>query len=499
MKTKYILIYITAIGLLASSCKKFLDQSPISTPTDATTWQSDGDANTAVAACYSLIRGAFNSSIGYYAYGDLISGEFTSSDNTWFQNVLTFNWGAAVASTAVDNPLLKLRLFTPYYTAVAQSNRCLSFISAMPNSAFNGTTDADQLARKNKYLGEAYFTRAFCYFTMCRVWGDVPLVLENTDATVSQQYVRSPQATVLKQAIADVNKAIQYLGWKDNSSSDRIVRADKGAAYALLAHIDAWMGDYAGCNTACDAVINSGSYTLMTASNFMDIYKGQSQESIFEIAQNTLSEASNAYLSLASQTLSSPYISLTTPSWKLDNSAVTQLYTDTNDVRFKKGFISISSGNASLYECIKYTNIQNVNNNPAYKVSLNNIVIFRLADIKLLKAEALCGRPAPDYGTALSLVNAIRSNRNAAPLTGLNSVAITQAVLDERGRELFLEGHRTFDLIRFGRLMGGVSLFNNGISTADFLAGKYYWPVDPTLFITNSRLTQTAFWVGRVN
>ena len=498
MKSKYILLYITLIGVLFTSCKKFLDQEPISTATDNTTWKSDGDANSGIAACYSLIRAALNASITYYSYGDLTSGEFSSADDASYQNVLSFNWGVAVAGTNTYDPMLKLRLYTPFYTAIAQSNRSIAFLNGMPNSDFTGSTEAAQIARKNSYLGEAYFTRAFCYFTMCRVWGDVPLVLENTTATASESYPRSPQALVLKQAIQDLNLAIKYLNVRDNSSSDRVVRADKGAAYALLAHIDAWIGDYDGCNTACDAVINSGSYSLMTASDFMNIYKGQSQESIFEIAQNNLAEGSSATVTytLAGSTLSSPYTNNTSPNWHINTGLITQLYTDTADVRFKNAFVNIDNGTTSFYESIKYTNIQTINNNATYKVSLNNIVIFRLADIELLKAEAVWAKSGDDV-TALSLVNTIRSARNAAPLTGLTGADVLQTVIDERGRELFLEGHRTFDLIRLERLLK-IQQFDD-VTPAEFAAGKYYWPLDPTLFITNSKLTQTAFWAGKVN
>ncbi|WP_426588299.1 RagB/SusD family nutrient uptake outer membrane protein [Mucilaginibacter sp. R-33] len=499
MKRKYILIYIVAAALFTASCRKFLDQTPVSTPTDATTWQADGDANTGVAACYSLIRAAFNASIGYYAYGDLASGEFSSSDQPDFQKVIDFNLGAGVASTATDNPLLKLRLWTPFFTAIAQSNRAISFITAMPVTVFNGASDAEKLAQKNKYLGEAYFTRAFCYFTMARIWGDVPLVLENSDATAAQQYARSPQTDVLKQVIKDVSLAIQYLNWKDSGSSDRSVRADKGAAYALLAHIYAWMGDYPACNTACDAIINSGSYSLMPAASFMDIYKGQSQESIFEIAQNTLTEGYNAnvYYTLASQTLTAPYLNNTVPVWHVNNSLVQSLYNDTADVRLKKGFIIVKNGTTSFYECVKYTNIQTVNNNTALKVALNNIVIFRLADIILLKAEALSAGQTTNYAAALSLVNAVRSARNAKPLAGVSGTAVVQAVTDERGRELFLEGHRTFDLIRLERITKEQQFDN--VTPGEFAAGKTYWPIDPNLFLNNSKIIQTPFWIGKVN
>ena len=498
MKARNKIIYISAIVLLFTSCKKFLDQSPVSTPTDETTWKTEGDANAGVAASYSLIRSAYNATIAYYSYGDLISGEFITAEDASYSNALNIRWGTAVQASFNYDPLLKLRIYTPFYTAVAQSNRSLSYISAMPESAFTGDDITAKTARKNRYLGEAYFTRALAYFTMCRVWGDVPLVLENTDATVSKQYARSPQDSVLKQAIADLTKATQYLNWKDNASADRIVRADRGAAYALLAHIYAWQGDYDNCNLACDAVINSGSYSLMSAANFMDIYKGQSQESIFEIAQNTVGESSDANSSytFAGATLTAPYIKRTVPAWVIDNSKVDALYTDPDDVRLKKGFIQISSGTTSFYECIKYVNIQSVNNNANFQVALNNIVIFRLADIELLKAEALCAKSAPDYGTALSIVNQIRAVRDAEAITGVSGTDVLQTVTDERGRELFLEGHRFYDLVRLERI-NHLQQFDN-ISTGEFTAGKYYWPLDPTLFINNPNLRQTAFWTGKV-
>ncbi len=502
MKAKHIILSLAMVSLLSASCKKFLDQQPVSTSTDETSWQSDGDANSAVASIYGLIRSAFNTSLAVYGYGDLPTDEFSQSQNASWQNVYTFNWGVAVDPVVnIDDPMLKLRLFTNYYTAIAQSNRCLSFISAMPVTDFTGTATADQTAEKNKYLGEAYFTRAYMYFNMCRIWGSVPLVLSNTDATTTAQIAKSPQDTILNHVISDINIAIKYLPAINEASADRNYRADKGVAYALLAHVYAWQGKYDLCNTACDQVINSGNYVLTSPSTFTSIYKGQSSESIFEIAQNTVSESTiaNAPYSLSGLTLTAPYITGFTglPIWEINNTMVTTLYSDTNDVRYKDCFKQISSGSTNLYMCTKYTNIQNVNNNATYQVSLNNMIIFRLADIMLLKAEALCAKSAPDYAGALTIVNTIRTNRNAALLTGVTSANMLQTVIDERGRELFLEGHRFYDLVRLERL-NHVQQFG-GISAAEFTAGKYYWPIDPSLFTMNPKLTQTAFWTGKVN
>lgn len=502
MKSKYIVLCMAGWLLACSSCKKFLDQQPYSQATDQTTWKSEADANSSVAGCYSLIRSALNTSITFYTYGDLISGEFSGivGGDYAYLDVLNVNWGIGIPSANTYDPRMKLRLWTNFYTAIAQSNRCLQYIANMPVTVFSGEDAAAKQATQKRYLGEAYFTRAFNYFYIARVWGDAPVITTASDSSITQQLPRLPQAEVLKQAIADANKAVEYLNWKDNSSADRAVRADKGAAFALLAHIYAWIGDYDNCSKACDSVINSGSYNLAGAADYMNIYKGQSAESIFEISQNSSSESMRATdaNAITGVTLASPYLgnSLQQPSWQMNTGLVAGLFSDTNDVRYQKAFAKIATGSINTYQCIKYANIQNINNNTAYQVAVNNIIVFRLADIELLKAEALAAKAAPDYAGALSLVNAIRAVRNVAPLNGLTGADLLQTIADERGRELFLEGHRTFDLIRLERLTGEQQFDN--ITPAEFTAGKYYWPIDPTLFNNNSKLTQTAFWVGKV-
>lgn len=77
----------------------------------------------------------------------------------------------------------------------------------------------------------------------------------------------------------------------------------------------------------------------------------------------------------------------------------------------------------------------------------NDYVYYRLADVMLMKAEA--AMRTGDNGTALSIVNEIRTARNAAPLASIDEASM----LAERGRELYWEGHRRTDLIRFGRFL----------------------------------------------
>ncbi len=501
MKLTYTLVSMMFVIIAITSCDDFLDQQPNSEATDQTTWKSEGDVNASVAACYSLIRSAFNASTTYFAYGDLTSGEIndTPGGDGAYRDVMNYNWGIGISSANVWDPRLKLRLYTNFYSAISQSNRCLYFIDRMPTSVFSGETVEDKEASKGRYIGEAYFTRAFNYFYISRIWGDVPLITTyNPDSIATTQYSRATQNEVLDQAIEDVELAIELLDWKDDSSPNKIVRADKGAAYALLAHIHAWRGDYEKCNTACDAVLSSGSYAYIDSTHYLDIYKGQSVEGIFEIAQNTQTESMNAREGITGFTLVPPYLNngLSQPAWQLDKGLIDYLYSDQTDIRFTEAFVTINSGGGELYSCIKYANIQNVNNSTTYQIALNNIPVFRFAGIKLLKAEALASKATPDLEGALEILNELRAQRGVEPLEDLDEYNLLYAISDEQGRELFLEGHRRFDLIRFERVIGEQQI--NYVSHEEFTAGKYYWPIDPSLFSLNYHLTQTPFWAGRM-
>jgi hypothetical protein len=490
------LTYILTALILCSACNKFLDQEPLSTATDQTTWKSEADANASVGASYALLRTAFNASIQFYVYGDLPTDEFTpdfvaGGDGNAYMNAAKVNWGVAVPVANTYDVRLKLRVYNNFYSAIAQSNRCLHFIRSMPESVFT-------VSSRNKYLGEAYFTRAFAYFYMARVWGDIPLdTTYYADNSAAPQMARTPQATVLAQCIADLDIARQYLGWKDGSSVDKVVRGDKGGVFALLAHLYAWKGDYDKCNAACDSLINSGTYSLLPAAAYMNLYKGQSDESIFEISNNSSSEALLTSASISGYTLCAPYLpGFTLPQWQLNNATVNGLYYDEGDIRFKQAFTVVSSGSTDYYSCIKYAQLAYVNNNTTYPIAKNNLLIFRLADIKLLKAEALAAKASPDEAGALAQVNEIRTRAGIPVYSTISGAALQDSIVAERGRELFLEGARFYDFVRLGRNTGHVKF--SYINATEFAQGKYYWPLDPSLFLLNNKLTQTPYWQGKI-
>ncbi len=108
-------------------------------------------------------------------------------------------------------------------------------------------------------------------------------------------------------------------------------------------------------------------------------------------------------------------------------------------------------------------------------------VILRLADILLLKAEALLRKG--NSGEALTIVNELRAKRGSAALGSLNELAL----LDERGRELYWEGWRRNDQIRFGTFTGSWEFKN---ASAD--GHEVLYPIPATALASNPNLKQNA-------
>jgi starch-binding outer membrane protein, SusD/RagB family len=116
--------------------------------------------------------------------------------------------------------------------------------------------------------------------------------------------------------------------------------------------------------------------------------------------------------------------------------------------------------------------------------SANEFVFMRFADARLMKAEAILrGGTDPGAETPLTIVNQIRASRNASPLS---SVTLT-SLLAERGRELYLEGHRRNDMIRFGK-------FNDPVQERSGASGAFrvVFPIPNIALSSNPNLKQNV-------
>lgn len=144
------------------------------------------------------------------------------------------------------------------------------------------------------------------------------------------------------------------------------------------------------------------------------------------------------------------------------------------------------------YPSIKYSNLASngTGNNIAF--SSTDFPLFRLADAYLMYSECvLRGAAGGSPAQALNYVNNIRTRAGATPIT--QSQLTLDFILDERGRELNLEGHRRQDLIRFGKFTGGTYLWpwKGGVKNGTSIPNSYnVFPIPNTALQANSNLTQ---------
>lgn len=502
-RINYKLVLVFMLSLTLGSCEKFLERKPINSATDSNFWNNESEANNSIAGAYALTRTALmEMGMSYYYYGDFATDQFMSNlPGEDINHIGNINWSFFIPPTELHRALIRLRRWDNFYRAIDQANRCLKFIPEIPLEQF---TSANKQAAKDALLAEAYFLRAFNYFYMSRVWGDIPLVVETVaDAAQAPNLERTAQTTVLDQCLKDLEAALPKMTWTP-AGANRAIRVGKGAAFALKAHIHAWKGEYDKVVPAADSVIVKGGYTHVNRSNsssYLGMFKGNSSEGIFEIAKNANNEGSGPINTIirdiSFRTLKSPFLAtnLGNSEFTLDVATLTSLFPnndDSVDYRRKNGFAFWGTTDPI---CIKYSNILYTGANNTVPVSLNNIIIFRLADIKLLKAEALAAQAA--FPDARTLINEIRTLNNISAFTGPDN-KLFEAAIEERGRELFLEGHRFYDLVRLARKTNILRFNGSGsiirMDGPQFEQGKYYWPVDPILIQLNPRLLQTPYW-----
>ena len=219
MKPSYIRnIFILAVLLTATSCKKYLEEIPNNAlPTES----AITDANTARAA----IIGAYDRVQGYYASSYPTLGTITT-DNVIFNGTLSEYLQLDQNAVPTDN-VITVAAYQGIYRAINSANSVITYVPAVTDPLLTS-------AEKDKILGEAYFIRALSYFDLARGWGGVQLQLQpTTDLTVLKGIKRSTLDQTYDQVLADLIKAEQLLP-EDAGTRNR---AQKSAARALRARL----------------------------------------------------------------------------------------------------------------------------------------------------------------------------------------------------------------------------------------------------------------------
>jgi len=264
--------FITGSLLLlafVTSCKKYvaLDTPPNSVSTD----NAFADSSTATSVVLGL-------------YGGMASGGNTSSA----VNAIVYHATTKGAMSADEGYYLTNTSFDDYKNnTLAAGNAANSLWSgpyvriARANYAIEGITASSTLSAsvKNQLLGEAKFLRAWNYFYLVNFFGDVPLVL-TTDALEEGLKPRAPVADVYAQIVKDLLDAKNLL--TTSYPSTERARVNKNVVSAFLARVYFYQQNWAAAESEATAVINSGSYSLVT--DLTKVFLNNSNETIWQIS-----------------------------------------------------------------------------------------------------------------------------------------------------------------------------------------------------------------------
>ena len=423
--------------VVAAGCNKTIDKTPISSLTTSNFYKTAKDAETGLV-------GAYNGLYQQFYIWDYVTNGDAQSDNC-------YAGGNNPDNFAIDNFSLTplngnaTRDWQGLYAGVADANAVLDNVPAIVDVAFTGNN------RKAQILGEAKFLRALHYFNLVTTYGDVPLALTNNVSGNAFFLSRSPVAAVYNQIVQDLQSADSAL-LPASGGSPNNGRATQGAAEALLAKVYAQQGKYDSCLIYCNKVLASSYYSLVP--NYADLFDGghnNTAESIFEIQHSTIAGTTNY-----GPELLLPF-SLTKDTYAKFNDVTNDLikaYNAEGDTVRLHASVYFSVPADTIAIPPPYT-IKSPTVPYAYKWkqpngsnSPDNQILIRLADIILLKAEAL--NQTGQTSQAIPLINQIRARAKLLPTTAVSPTDVAAAVLKERRLELALEGHRWLDLLRAG-------------------------------------------------
>lgn len=428
---KYLFI-VAALGSIFSSCDdEFLNPTPVSSVVASDFFSSDAELLTGVYSMYDGLQGVNeNTQTNWASYNRGIQFEYLvtemRSDNT--RSATTEGSKADFHRYLVNANNVEVEdYYASMYEVIFRANTVLSFI------------DVADAANVSTYTGEAQFMRAYAYFNLVRLFGDVPLIITTVNPDDDSVFKRAPVTSVYGQITSDLNDAINLLGDGGPKS-----RASKSAAQALLAkvYLSQPSPNYTGAQNLCESIMNSGAYSLLA--DFNDVFYNELNDELIFVVEYIAANADE------SQSFSSEFNFLTGRQDGL-NIPEPGLIAALEESGGDRTQYSIALASNNQFECAKYFpdgfgEADGYGSNS--RTAGNDWIVLRYADVLLMHAEAvLAGSQSTTSSNALASVNEVRARAGLDDITGELTAA---DLLLERRVELAFENHRFFDLVRFG-------------------------------------------------
>lgn len=447
---RYSLVLVMTV---LASCQDVLEPKPVDLLVDDLVLNEPNDVQPVRIGLYSAFRGM--------ASANIIAGDFTADyiqANGTFTDYIQFGTKQITASNGTVDAL-----WASIYNTIYVAN---FIIERLP--LISGVSDAT----KKSVLAEARFLRGWANFIGAYTYGDIPKVT-STDQAANTTIARTAKADILATVLADYQAALTDLPNVASSGT-----ATTNAAYlnkincqAAIARYYLYQKNWAQAEALASVVINSGIYTMQT--NFADVVtKDFTAESILEVGYNLTDDPGTSSTGLNNLLVGRREV---IPSNQLITTLISpEAGTRTQTITFNA---QQQRGSDNGWTVRKYGTASEDN---------NNIVLIRLAEMYLIRAEARAqqGKLTGTTGAVADL-NVLRTRAKAPAITLTAQADILLAVERERVYELAFEGQRWYDLVRTGRAQAVMSAFS-----PNWDKHLELWPIPQREIQQNSALTQ---------
>lgn len=452
---KSIYLVLIAASVFAVSCKDFLKEEPFLTQSNALALSDYNGLNKAVAGAYGPLADGTWYGADYVLTSEMRAENATIPTNTDFQSgryqvpfYMTYS---------ADNTV---GIWGYGYYVISAVNNVLEEIETQGVEYFVNSNVSEQDI--NNLQAECLFLRALSHFDMARIYAYspakaaavgfndcIPIILK-TDKTAKEQPARNTVAEVYTQIEADLLKAEELIdpAYVRGNVADAKATATLPAIQALLSRVYLYDQKWQLAADYATKVINNKAYKLWTAAEYTSVWGAATggSEVIFEVYGKSANDYDEYWEGPSHMTNPKGYADCAA------SATLVALFED-GDVRGSVGVRDTDDGKVMFCTDPKEESGNELwtmkymgkgDGDATSTPDVSNVIVLRLSEMYLNRAEALVNGASITGATALGDLNTIRANRGASALTSAGAAAVAL----ERRLELNFEGHYWFDLAR---------------------------------------------------
>lgn len=458
--------------LSITSCENFVEIGvPNHKITQNAVFADDGTAISAVKGIYNELYNAYYSGGSLHSITvlcDISSDILTpiSSSSPYYSTYQPFYQNEISVMDTSDSSA-NLNIWSSAYNIIYMTNSVLEGLQMTENISEN---------IQKRLRGEVLFIRAFTYFYLTNLYGDVPLVL-STDYRANTLASRNSATDVWKQIAKDLDESLKLLDRDVEYLNGERTEINYYGVLALRARVYLYQENWVKAEELSTQVINQrGLYEILE--NLDEVFLANSKEAIWQISP----EGSNGGVSYTNE--GAVFIIIHNLSFisplKLINSFSASMQPE--DKRLNS-WMKFDEGINGYYP-FKYKIRNSTNNYTEYSM------VLRLAEQYLIRAEARAMQGK--FSEAIADVDKLRIRAGVAPVSNTNNnigkEVLLELIMHERKKELFSEwGHRWFDLKRTEKAIEVLKPLKSSIQKTDL-----YYPIPGEERIKNSNLTQNS-------